>query len=191
MSRIRALIADDHELVREALRLRLKTMDVDIVGEAGDGEEIVELSAKTEFDLIVMDISMPILNGVEATRTIKARDSNSKILVLSTYDSQDYVRAVASAGADGYLLKSADREEMERAVQIVAMGGSYFAETVKHKLFGRSEVEDAKQRSLTSREREVWLLIDQGLRSKEIASRLNISTRTVEVHRRNVKRKLS
>ena len=188
--RITAIIADDHELVREALHVRLKKMGVDIVGEAVDGQQVIDLAENTDFDLILIDISMPVLNGVEATQRIKHANAASKILVLSTHDSQDYVRAVASAGADGYLLKSADFDEMQRAVQIVAMGGSYFAETVKQKLFGADEKDAERHQSLTLREREVQQFIDQGMRSKEIAHRLNISIRTVEAHRRNLKRKL-
>lgn len=187
---IRAIIADDHELVREALQVRLKKMDVEVVGEATDGQRVIDLAQTTDFDLIVMDISMPVLNGVEATQQIKQANASSKILVLSTHDSQDYVRAVAAAGADGYLLKSADFDEMQRAVQIVAMGGSFFAETIKHKLFGAAEEDGERLKSLTLREREVQQFIERGMRSKEIAHRLNISIRTVEAHRRNLKRKL-
>ena len=187
---IKAIIADDHELVREALTVRLKRMGVDVVGEAPDGESVVSLAQSVDYNLILMDISMPGLNGIDATRQIKSAYPEKKILILSTYDSQDYVRGVASAGADGYLLKSADLEEMEKALQIIAMGGSYFAEPLKHKLFGERDFEDDRHAKLTSREKEVLLLLDQGLRSKEIAQRLNISTRTVEVHRRNLKQKL-
>ena len=188
---INAIIADDHELVREPLQMRLEKMDVKIVAEAADGQQVIDLAQSVEFDLILMDISMPVMNGVEATQRIKDADPSRKILVLSTHDSQDYVRTVAAAGADGYLLKSADFEEMQRAVQVVAMGGSYFAETLKQKLFGDRDYEDEKLQSLTLREKEVLRMIDEGLRSKEIAHRLNISTRTVEAHRRNLKRKLS
>ncbi|MGA0235028.1 MAG: response regulator transcription factor [Alphaproteobacteria bacterium] len=187
---INAIIADDHELVREALQMRLKKMDVNIVAEASDGQQAVNLAQSVDFDLILMDISMPVLNGVEATQKIKATNPEQKILVLSTHDSQDYIRTVAAAGADGYLLKSADFEEMQKAVQVVAMGGSYFADIVKQKLFGERDFEDDRLRSLTIREKEVLRMIDEGLRSKEIAHRLNISIRTVEAHRRNLKRKL-
>lgn len=187
---INAIIADDHELVREALQMRLKKMDVNIVAEAADGQQAVTLAEAVDFDLILMDISMPVLNGVEATQKIKEANPERKILVLSTHDSQDYIRTVAAAGADGYLLKSADFEEMQKAVQVVAMGGSYFAESVKQKLFGERDYEDEKMQSLTIREKEVLRMIDEGYRSKEIAHRLNISTRTVEAHRRNLKRKL-
>ena len=177
-------------MVREALYVRLKKMDVQIVAEACDGAQVVELAESVAFDLILMDISMPVLNGVEATRLIKQADPSRKILVLSTHDSQSYIRAVASAGADGYLLKSADFEEMQRAVQVVAMGGSYYADTVKEKLFGDRDFSDEKFNTLTHRETEVLRMIDQGLRSKEIAHRLNISLRTVEAHRRNLNRKI-
>jgi two-component system nitrate/nitrite response regulator NarL len=187
---INAIIADDHELVREALQVRLQRMDVKIVAEAVNGRQAIDLATSIDFDLILMDISMPIINGVEATQRIKQANPSCKILVLSTHDSQDYIRAVAAAGADGYLLKSADFDEMQRAVQVVAMGGSYFAETIKEKLFGDRAYDDTKHQSLTLREREVLRMMDEGLRSKEIAHRLNISTRTVEAHRRNLKRKL-
>lgn len=187
---ITAIVADDHELVREALQMRLQKMDVQIVAEASNGQEVIELAQKVDCDLILMDISMPVLNGVEATQKIKLADASQKVLVLSTHDSQEYVRAVATAGADGYLLKSADFDEMQRAVRIVAMGGSYFAETVRHKLFGDRDFSEKKFETLTQREKEVLRMIEQGLRSKEIAHRLNISTRTVEAHRRNLNRKL-
>ena len=163
---------------------------IKIVAEAVNGRQAIDLATSIDFDLILMDISMPIINGVEATQQIKQANPSCKILVLSTHDSQDYIRAVAAAGADGYLLKSADFDEMQRAVQVVAMGGSYFAETIKEKLFGDRAYDDTKHQSLTLREREVLRMMDEGLRSKEIAHRLNISTRTVEAHRRNLKRKL-
>ena len=136
---INAIIADDHELVREALQVRLQRMDVQIVAEAINGQQVVDLAASVDFDLILMDISMPVINGVEATHQIKQANPTCKILVLSTHDSQDYIRAVAAAGADGYLLKSADFDEMQRAVQVVAMGGSYFAETIKEKAVRRPD----------------------------------------------------
>ena len=174
------LIADDHSMVREALGHEL-------VGEAEDGDALLDLWAtQGDCDLILLDISMPGKNGLEVAKMIKAKDPHQRILILSTYDRQDYVHGVQALGIEGYLLKSVDLEEMRRAIDIVLLGGLYFTQPVKERLTqGFEEPRD----DLTSREREVQGMIDQGLRSKEIAARLNISPRTVEAHRRNLNRK--
>jgi len=181
------LIADDHSMVREALVQRLTMLGHELVGEAESGETLLNLWQKTKVsDLILLDISMPGMNGLEVAKAIKAKAPGQRIMILSTYDRQDYIYGVQALGIEGYLLKSVDLDEMRRAIDIVLLGGLYFAQPVKDRL--SQGFEDPRD-DLTSRERQVQSLVDEGLRSKEIAARLNISPRTVEAHRRSLNRK--
>lgn len=181
------LIADDHSMVREALVQRLTMLGHEMVGEAENGEALLKIwEEERACDLILLDISMPGKNGLEVAKAIKAKAPDQRILILSTYDRQDYVHGVQALGIEGYLLKSVDLEEMRRAIDIVLLGGLYFTQPVKDRLTqGFEEPRD----DLTSRERQVQGLINEGLQSKEIAARLNISPRTVEAHRRSLNRK--
>jgi len=183
----RVIIADDHSMIREALATRLVQLGFEVAGEADSGETLLSLLDTLPCDLILLDISMPGMSGLEAAEKIKAARPDQKILILSTYDRQDYVHAVQAMGIDGYLLKSADLEEMRRALDVVLLGGFYFSDHLKE-LMSKGPQEEGPQ--LTGRERQILNLIEQGLRSKEIAARFNISPRTVEAHRRNLNRKL-
>ena len=184
----KVIIADDHSMIREALVTRLTQLDFEVVGQTESGEALLELLKTHTCDLVLLDISMPGMSGLEAAEKIKSARPEQKILILSTYDRQDYVHAVQAMGIDGYLLKSADLEEMQRALDVVLLGGFYFSDPVKE-IMARGPAEDAVD--LTARERQILKLIEQGLRSKEIAAQFNISTRTVEAHRRNLNRKLN
>ena len=188
------LVADDHQIVRQGLkRLLSKRGDFSIVAEASDGEEAVEMANRQRPDVVLMDISMPRLSGIDATRRIAA-DGNSKVLALSMHDTQSYVEEALRAGASGYVHKNASAEDLFTAIDAVRGGESYLSPTVTQ------QVVDAIARpgdrpasavsALTNREREVLKLIADGLSSKEIAGQLGVSLKTIESHRANLMDKL-
>ncbi|MTI00085.1 response regulator transcription factor [Roseibium sp. RKSG952] len=189
---IRILLADDHELVRDGIRARLQRFDMlEVVGEATNGAEAIELAAALLPDVILMDISMPVKNGLEAAAEIKARFPRTAILVLSIYDNPEYVHGVVQSGARGYILKDISAGEMITAITSVANGGYYFSAAVGPTLVGGNTacaVEDPY--GLTDRERQVLKAVAQGQPNKEIAKRLGISVRTVESHRLNLREKV-
>jgi two-component system NarL family response regulator len=194
---IRILIADDHQMLREGLRAILeKQGNVEVVGEAGDGRTAVGMARELVPDVVAMDISMPDLNGVEATRQIKAENPAVKVIALSRHSDERYVRRMLEAGASGYVLKSGAYDELRRAVEAVIGGNHYLSPSVTGvvidtHLRGASEPQASGQEALGPREREIVQLLAEGHTSPEIARRLHISTRTVEGHRRNITRKLN
>ena len=194
---IRILIADDHQMLREGLRAILeKQKNVEVVGEAGDGRTAVEMARALVPDVVAMDISMPDLNGVEATRQIKAENPAVKVIALSRHSDERYVRRMLEAGASGYVLKSGAYDELRRAVEAVIGGDHYLSPritgvVIDAHLRAASEPRSSGQEALGSREREIVQLLAEGHTSPEIARQLHISTRTVEGHRRNITRKLN
>ncbi|MEP3279327.1 MAG: response regulator transcription factor [Stappiaceae bacterium] len=189
---IRILLADDHELVRDGIRARLEsTENFSVIGEATNGEEAVELALKLKPDLIMLDVSMPLKNGLDVAREIRARNADARILILSIYDNPEYVRGAMHAGANGYLLKDVSAADMISAITSVASGGYYFSSQIAPTLMGletKSVVEDPY--GLTEREREVLGAVAKGMSNKETAKNLNISVRTVESHRLNIRDKV-
>jgi DNA-binding NarL/FixJ family response regulator len=192
--KIRVVLADDHRLVLEALRVALeRERDIVIVGEATDGNGALKVVAKEMPDVVVLDIAMPGLNGIEAAARIHARHPGVQILALSAHADKRYVLEMIHGGAAGYVSKSAAGRELVEAIRVVAGGGSYLsAELTSAVVEG---VRDARAgtvspRPLGRREREVLQLIAEGHRSQAIAARLFISVATVEAHRRNIMRKL-
>lgn len=188
------LVADDHQIVRQGLkRLLSKRGDFNIVAEASDGEQAVEMANRQRPDVVLMDISMPRLSGIDATRRIAA-DGNTKVLALSMHDTQSYVEEALRAGASGYVHKNASAEDLFTAIDAIRGGESYLSPTVTQ------QVVDAIARpgdrpasavsALTQREREVLKLIADGLSSKEIAGQLGVSLKTIESHRANLMDKL-
>ncbi|WP_209004106.1 response regulator transcription factor [Labrenzia sp. CE80] len=192
MRPIRVLLADDHELVRDGIRARLAQTDtLEVVGEATNGREAVEQVEALRPDIILMDVSMPVVNGLEAANEIRKRFPETSILVLSIYDNPEYVRGVVQAGARGYILKDISAKEMLTAITSVASGGYYFSSAVGPTLVGGNapaQVNDPY--GLTDREKQVLSGIAKGQPNKEIAANLGISVRTVESHRLNLREKV-
>jgi NarL family two-component system response regulator LiaR len=197
MSKIRILLADDHVVVREGTRELLeREEDMEVVAEAGDGEEAVRLAVSQRPDVAIMDISMPKLNGIEATRQIKATLPAIAVLVLTAYDDDQYIFALLEAGAAGYLLKNVRADELIEAVRSVHAGESVLHPTVARKVINRfaRPTEERREKSsvdqLTERELEVLKLAAKGMTNREIAQELVLSVRTVQVHLTNIFNKI-
>jgi DNA-binding NarL/FixJ family response regulator len=192
MSRkIRILLADDHAVVRQGFKLILNQQaDMEVVGEAGEGAEAVRLAVELRPNLIIMDIAMPRINGVEATRRIAENCPECKILILSMHKDAVYVRETLRAGATGYLLKESIDQDLLRAIRSVAHGDGFLSpEVSKTVLEDYQQVADPFDQ-LTAREREVLQLLAEGKVAKEIATQLDISVYTVDAHRGRIMKKL-
>jgi len=195
---IRVLIADDHALFRDGLRaLFADEEDIELVGEAANGEEAVLKATELKPDVVVMDIMMPVMNGIEATRRIRTALPDTKVLALSMYDDEEYVQQMLTADASGYSLKRATSDELLRALREVASGGMPLDPSVAAKVIKgyvrRVQQGDEDQTSateLTPRELEVLRLVAEGLTNQAIAERLGLSRRTVDAHRTNLMHKL-
>ncbi len=192
---LRVLIADDHQLFRLGLRHLLETEPgIEVVGEASDGRATVLLADELHPDVVVMDVGMPGMSGIEATRQIVALGVPSRVLALSMHAGAPVVLGMLQAGAAGYLLKDSAPEELREAIETVAAGGSYLSPSVAGHVIDawRAGPDDASksQTKLTPREREVLQLIIEGSSNKAIAERLHISVKTVETHRQNIGTKL-
>lgn len=186
-ARIRLLLVDDHQLVRDGLRARLGDIpEIDIVGEAANGEQALAAAETLRPDLALVDIGLPDINGIELTTALAQRCPELRVLILSMYDSQGYVMSAMRAGARGYVLKDAPSAEIIAAIRAVAAGGVYFSSALTAAL--STQADDAT--ALTEREREVLILVAQGDSNKRIAQKLDVSVRTVETHRLNLRRKL-
>ena len=187
--KIRVVIVDDHPLVLDGLVSRLERSEqVDVIGSANNGEEAIAVVSELMPDVVLMDINMPIMNGIDAAEIFKEKFSTVKLLVLSMHDDREYVMNMARAGAKGYVLKSASADEMLMAVKAVHMGGIYYSPSVAEILMAAEE--DTRDDTLSSREQVVLRLLARGMSNKEMARELDISVRTVETHRRNIKLKL-
>ena len=198
MSPLRILLADDHALVRAGLRSIVASFpDVEIVGETGDGKEAVRLSEQLQPDVVLMDVSMPGLNGLEATRRITRQHSRPRVVMLSMHADKEYVHQALAAGAAGYLLKNADPAELEMALRAVGRGEVWLSpaisRTVTVALIRGEETAGggaAQTQSLTPRQREVIQLIAEGHSTKGIARLLQLSVKTVETHRAQIMNRL-
>ena len=190
---IRVLLADDHAMVRKGFRLILEGQpDMEIAGEAGNGREAVELAEKLHPDVVVMDVAMPELNGIEATRRLASSSPHTRVLALSMHKDSVYVREILRAGARGYLLKDSIDTDLISAVRAVAKGDGYISPGVSDAVLSdyRRHVSDPLD-LLTSREREVLQMIAESKTNKEIAASLNLSIYTVEAHRGKIMEKLN
>lgn len=195
---IAVLIADDHTVVREGLRKLLEAEDgIEVVGEAATGRKAVELTKKLQPDVVVMDIAMPKMNGLEATRQIRKADPDAKILILSAHSDDAYVENVAALGASGYLIKQTSAHFLSEAIREVHKGKTFFSPSVAKRMHKRQQdslsrkgVPKAGVSDLSAREMEVLQLIAEGEANKQIADSLGISIKTVEKHRDHLMRKL-
>ena len=194
--KLTVLIADDHPLVREALHRTLEgEEDIEVVAEAGDGEEAVKLASELKPNVAVMDIIMPKLNGIEATKKIKEIAPDTAILILTAYDDDEYVLGLLNAGAAGYLLKSARGRDLVGAIRAIRSGESVLHPKIIAKLLKRAAIAPAEEHKplelLSGRESEVLRLVALGMSNREIAEKLFLSQRTVKAHLTNVFNKLS
>lgn len=199
--RIRVIVADDHHIVRRGLVSLLATIEqIDVVGEAADGRDAVDLAERLRPDIVLMDISMPGLNGLEATRMIRSRCPEVKVLILSAYDHEAYVLQSIRSGANGYLLKHTSAEDLQAALLALRSGEAFFSPAVsrilaqdyRKQVQGTSAAPEelAPAPRLTPREREILQLIAEGKIHQQIADLLHISPRTVDTHRNNIMQKL-
>jgi DNA-binding NarL/FixJ family response regulator len=200
MKNIKILIVDDHEVVRDGLKnILLSLNNMAIAGEAANGEDAISMYDSLKPDLVIMDISMPGMNGIEATRIIKENDPNAKILILTMHDNQEYLNQIIRSGAKGFVLKNTDKEELLDAVKTVAGGENFFSKDIS-KLIIDNYIRSAKETDknegykevpLTKREIEILKYIAEGNSNQEIANKLYISYNTVDTHRKNIMHKLS
>jgi DNA-binding NarL/FixJ family response regulator len=195
--RYRVVVAEDHIILREGIRALLAAAkDVEVVGEAGDGREAIRCAASLQPDVMLLDLSMPRMNGLDAIREIKRVSEKTRVLVLTVHQTEEYVRAALQAGADGYVLKDASYEEVGRALRAVAGGRSYLTPRVSDLVVGGKPggETDTEPRpglnDLTERERSVLKLVAEGYKNREIAEFLYLSAKTVEKHRATLMNKL-
>src|SRR5215468_10810212 len=197
MKKIRILIADDHGVVRRGLRLQLEQhSDFEVVGEASDGREALTMADKLAPDIIIMDIAMPNLNGIQATAQLVKKNPQVGIIVLSMHSDETYLTRTLAAGAKGYLLKESAEFDLERAVRAVSQGKPFFSPAIANTLL-EDYMRQLQQRGLqdsydllTEREKEILQLLAEGKSNKDVAGILNLSTNTVETHRTRIMQKL-
>ncbi|WP_318481104.1 response regulator transcription factor [Photobacterium leiognathi] len=190
---IKVVIVDDHQVVIDGFMARLQLEpDIDVIGTASNGIEALEVISQLDPDVILMDISMPIMNGIDATAQIKKQYPDAKVLMLTMHDNREYIMKVMQVGAMGYMLKEISAEKMVQAIKTVNQGATYFCETTSQTIFTQATAPIAapEVNPLSRREEGILKHVAQGLSSKQIAKALDISYRTVETHRQNIKHKL-
>jgi DNA-binding NarL/FixJ family response regulator len=198
MKKLRILLADDHTVMRTGLRVLLERQaNLEVVGEAENGRDTIQLAASLRPDVVVMDVGMPVLNGIEATKTIVTDHPNIAVVILSMHADESYVMRALKAGARGYLLKDSAPADLLGAIQAVTQNKSFFSPKVS-RILAEDYVRVLKQKGavdsydlLTSREREILQLLAEGKANKEVAAALNISPYTVETHRSHILEKLN
>lgn len=198
MEKIRILLADDHALVRSGLiRLLEPNKDILVVGEAEDGEEAIRKTKELKPEVVVIDLSMPKINGIEAAKIIRKEYPESRVLVLTMHENEEYVYQIFRSGANGYILKNANREEITTAIRAVAKGERFFSPRVSEIMVegylkkAEEREKGASEIELTAREKEVLSLISKGFNNQLIGEKLFISPRTVDTHRTNIMQKLN
>lgn len=198
MGKVRILIADDHGIVRKGLRLQLEQREeFEVVGEASDGREAVRMAEELSPDVVIMDIAMPSLNGIDAASQMLKRRADTKVIILSMHSDESYLNRALSVGVKGYLLKETADLDLGRAVQSVAQGKVFFSPAIATTLL-EDYMRQLQQRGLqdsyellTDREKEILQLLAEGKSNKEVASALELSTYTVETHRTHIMQKLN
>lgn len=192
-NRIKVVIVDDHQVVLDGFKARLELEDdIEVIATASNGLEAIEVAKSLKPDVVLMDISMPILNGIEATEQLMTVSPEQKILMLTMHDNREYIMKVMQSGAVGYMLKDICSVKLVQAIKTVHQGSTYFCESVTQTLFNQPvepKVNDISP--LSRREESVLKMVAEGHSSKKIAQLLNISYRTVETHRQNIKHKLN
>jgi len=195
--KLRILIVDDHQIIRDGLKGLINAEpDMEVVGEAGDGQMAWQQAKELQPDVVLMDVSMPKLNGAKATERLRKDCPATKVLALTAHEDKGYIGQMLQAGAAGYVLKIAAAEELIKAIRVIVAGGAYLDPAVADKVInnyirGKSTKRSARNGVLTGREEEVLRLVAQGYINKEIAARLDISVKTVESHKTNFMEKLS
>lgn len=190
---IKLLLVDDHALVLDGLMARLELEPhLEIVGCANNGKAAIEQARVLNPDVVLMDVSMPIMSGLEAAKHFKEQLPHIKVLMLSMHDDREYILSLVQSGASGYVLKDVSARELVTAIDTVYQGGTYFSARASQALFMQnvSEGDDVEQCELTPREKDVLRQLAAGMSNKEVANKLHISIRTVETHRQNIKSKL-
>jgi two-component system response regulator NreC len=194
--KLRIVLAEDHQTVREGIRLLVNSQpDMEVVGEADDGEAAIREAMHLEPDILLMDISMPTLNGLQATKKLRSLNADIKILTLTRHTDDGYLKQLIAAGANGYVLKQSAPNELINALRTVAAGNAYLDPTLTRKVMGgyvsRSEAQRGENKAeITDREAEVLRLISFGFSNKEIGTQLDLSVKTIEAHKANAMRKL-
>lgn len=196
MEKLKVFLADDHEIIRQGLRLLIdRQPDLEVLGEAGDGKTAIQLALEQKPDVVIMDISMPTLSGAKATEQLKKALPHTKILVLTRHNDSSYVQELLRLGADGYLLKQSNSDELLRAIRAIVGGDAYIDPALISKVLG-GYVERlsgkglATSGTLSQREEETLRYIAYGYSNKEIAAHLDLSVKTIEAHKANAMRKL-
>ncbi|WP_135078280.1 response regulator transcription factor [Terasakiella sp. SH-1] len=188
-NKIRVLLIDDHPLVLDGIRSRLEDDDlIEVIAEGANGEEALALAKEHHPDIVLMDINMPVMNGLEAAERFASDEPDVKVLMLTMHDSREYITRVLKAGAKGYILKDVSSSEMVSAIKAVYEGKTYYSSGVTDILLNEG---GTKEVPLTDREKTILQLLAEGNSNKHVARELDISVRTVETHRRNIKRKLN
>lgn len=201
MEKIKVVLADDHLVVRRGIKNLLEEdLDLKVVGEASNGLEAMEAVKELQPDLLIMDIRMPVMNGLEATKKLTDSFPSTRVLILSMHDDEDYILQSIEAGASGYLLKDTSKEEFLKAIRAIYQGGKYFSGDVSKVLVhGYLNVKErkatptppaVKNYEITKREKQILAMIASGIGNKEIAEQLGKSVRTIETHRFNIMKKL-
>lgn len=197
MPKLRVLLADDHVVVREGLKALINAQpDMDVVGEAADGAEAVAAARALQPDILVVDVSMPVMTGARATETLKAERPGLKVLALSVHQDKSYLRSLLEAGASGYILKRAAAHELVQAIRAVAAGGTYLDPMLAGKVVGsfvrtgRRSLPDGPDVALSEREEQVLRLVAQGFSNKEIAARIEVGIKSVESYKARATQKL-
>lgn len=189
--RTRVLLADDHGLVRQGLKTLLEGQGFQVVGEASDGQEALRAVEKTHPDVAILDIRMPALNGVDAARELKKSSPNTKIIILTQHDENQYVTEALKAGARGYVLKSQGAEDLVHAIQEVCRGSVYLSPSISRTVVGAYlSKSTVPAEELSGRERQVLQLVGEGKSTKDVAQQLGISVKTAESHRARLMKKL-
>jgi DNA-binding NarL/FixJ family response regulator len=198
---ITVVLADDHEIVRTGIKLLLENEgDIDVIGEASDGVEALERVQTLQPDILIIDIRMPNLNGIEATRQLQSLEVKTKVIVLSMHEDEEYILRSVECGASGYLLKDTNKAEFIKAIKSVFQGEKYFSGDISGVLINnylnvrdkgtQATIDLIQNYNLTKREKQIYSLLYKGISNKDIADKLNKSVRTVETHRFNIMHKM-